>query len=188
MPYKFLFKIHDEIHFEADMESHQCEHTRDGRQCRRKVVIGYTYCFSHLLERKKLRIKESTLGNFLGLFAQDKLNPTDNNILFRKDDVITEYIGEKIDEDELNQRYDIHTAPYSVQLNDDEYVDSALRRGAGSLANRGDARTNNAKLVASRNKIRIIAMKNIRNGSEILINYGKDYIMNEENVSFKTKK
>ena len=188
MPYKFIFKINNDIHFQADMVSHQCECVKNNVQCKRKVVIGYTFCFQHLLQKKKLRIKQSTLGNFQGLFAQDSLRILNDDILFRRNDVITQYIGERIDNNVLVERYGIYTAPYAVKVNDNSVIDSALVRGVGSLANSGNRNTNNAKLEKYGNRIRIVATKNIRNGTEILLSYGNEYIMNEEGTEFRTKK
>ena len=190
MPYKFLFKIDEETHFEANLHTHQCESVKEGHRCGRNVIIGYTYCFQHLMMKKKLRIKQSTLGDFQGLFCQDKLKPTDNNILFRAGDVITQYIGERLNRDELDQRYSDKTGPYAALLNDKgDTIDAALMRGVGSLSNHGNtAKNRNAMLEIRGQNVYLKATKNIRNGSEILCNYGTSYDMNEEGVEFMTKK
>lgn len=106
-----------------------------------------------------------------------------NAILFHKDDVIVEYDGELIDVDTLKKRYDLSTAPYGVGITRTQFEDGACIRGVGSMANHNASRASNARFSISRTKgkSRIIlkATKAIRNGDEVLINYGRDYKWDE---------
>jgi len=186
---KFTFINHDEeTKFECNLESHRCSgKTKNGSQCKRKCVIGFEYCYSHLLSVKNLRIKPAEFGK--GLFAQ-KRKAEENEILFRKGDKIIEYKGETIDQNELDERYGDNTAPYGMRINKDTMIDAACKRGIGSLANHS-ARKANATYIEIRTQgkitgVKIVANKNIRNNTEILVNYGRDYRFNE-NVSFHTK-
>ena len=100
-----------------------------------------------------------------------------SQILIQKGDKITSYNGEFIDRDVLLQRYDVHTAPYGIQYDRDTYIDSALLRGIGSLINHTQMKNTNVRFsVDRRNRaINLVATRNIRNGDELLVNYGPQY-------------
>jgi hypothetical protein len=88
----------------------------------------------------------------------------------------------------LERRYDDHTAPYAVELKRDEYEDGALKRGVGSLANQGRANARlSAVLNVKPNYCTLKATKTIRNGQEILVNYGDSYIIGEHGTNYTTK-
>jgi hypothetical protein len=145
-------------------------------------VIGLPYCWTHLLSEKNLRIKASTLPDAgKGLFAQKKNAGTD--IIFRKDDSIIQYQGQEIDGNQLQMRYDDFTAPYGIQLNKGKFEDGACKRGAGNLVNHASSSSGkvNAQFVIDtrRNRVVLKAIKNIRNDTEIFVNYGRDYGFNE---------
>jgi hypothetical protein len=186
---KFKYLIDGEVNFECKLSSKTCTGTKkDGTQCTRHTVIGQDICWQHLLSMKHLRIKKSLIHNAgKGLFAVDKTKG-DNEIIFRKGDKILEYKGDIIDNEELNERYDVNTAPYCVQINENEYVDSACSRSCGSLANT-KPNHNNASLTQNKrqHKIFVKCTKNIKNNEEILISYGRSYRINEPNVNHVTK-
>jgi hypothetical protein len=130
-----------------------------------------------LLSVKHLKIAKSTIPNAgKGLFAANKNVPNDA-IIFRKGQTIIDYRGEKIDEDELNERYGSYTAPYAVKVADNEYTDAACQRGVASNANSNvnTGHSNNATLSLDRRnrRINLKATKNIRNGMEIFASYGR---------------
>ena len=186
MPYKFVFKINNQENFSCNLTCVQCtEHKANGQQCSKRSCIGTPYCWIHLLGKKKLRIKPSGVPNAgKGLFAMSK-NPNDNNaILFKTGDTIIEYDGEIITQQQLNNRYDSathqYTAPYGLKVQN-RIEDAACRRGVGSIANHGDSRHSNARFSRSNTgqPVKLFATKNIRNGDEILVNYGRSYRFNE---------
>ena len=98
-------------------------------------------------------------------------------MLITKGQKICSYQGEFIDHDILLQRYNVHTAPYGIQYNKNTYIDSALLRVIGSLINHTQMKNANVRFsVDRRNRaINLVATKNIRNGDELLENYGRDY-------------
>ena len=115
----------------------------------------------------------------MGLFA---LKP------FDKDELVVPYIGEYISDDELNRRYGKDAAPYAIDIEDGQTLDSACTRGLGSYAN--DYRTDpkdpkknkaamNVELSDERSTefggVWIKATKKIAPGQEMLVDYGKDY-------------
>jgi hypothetical protein len=141
-----------------------------------------------VLYKHKLRIKRSELLNSgLGLFAMDPMNSDDHTVLFKKGDTIIEYAGEIIDIEELENRYDNKTAPYTVQISKNVFEDGAAVRGVGTLANT-NPRHNNAKLSIYRGKATLKATKNIYNGDEIYLSYGRSYKLYKEGVEHSTKK
>lgn len=192
MPYDFKFYIGHNLHFHHLMETEQCVgHNKNGSRCKRKVTIGTPYCYQHLLNEKHLKIKKSNIPNAgMGLFALDKSKPEDA-IIFRKGDKIIDYVGEIVDMKTLDERYgEENTAPYTVAISKkkDEYDDAALIRGVASLSNQGNKKSqNNTKfgLNVREGKVILKAWKNIRNGDEILTDYGGEYTL-DKNTDHKT--
>jgi len=179
--YQFTFRIDGDTQFQCNIQSEQCNVIKsNGHRCRRRVCIGSPYCYVHLLYIKHLRIKQSTIPNAgNGLFA---LNPTAeaNSIVFRKTATIIEYDGEVIDDDELVERYDYQTAPYAVKQKRNCNVDCACRRCVASNANTLAGHNNASFSVNNRqNVVKVVATKNIKNGDEIFLSYGKSYKFNE---------
>jgi SET domain-containing protein len=195
MVYTFEYSINGQITFRGNLRGQQCiGHKKDGRRCSRRSVIGCPYCFQHLKSERHLRIKPSTIHNAgKGLFAEDNTQPP-NAIIFRRGDDIIEYIGENIDRQELNRRYQIHTAPYALQVRGNDnvrgplYIDAATIRGVGSLSNHNRSNHQNTRFVVDfrNNTAKLRATKNIRNNQEIFVNYGHEYRIHEAGVRYRT--
>ena len=186
MPYIFTFFIDHNQGFQSILETEQCvAQNANGHRCSRKVCIGINLCWSHLLKYKHLRIKHSTIPNAgKGLFAIDNKQP-ENAIIFKKGDVIADYIGQTINAQTLRNRYEKHTAPYGIYLKKDTYIDAATERGYASLANQApQSALKNAKFVPNfrlnPQRVQLKATKEIRNGNDILTSYGRSYKFNEE--------
>jgi hypothetical protein len=187
MPYIFTYYNPDNsIRFQHQLATERCIGTsKTNQRCRRLVTIGINQCFQHM---SNLKIKSSMIDNAgKGLFAYNKSRPNDA-ILFKPNDKIVDYLGDRIDNNELNQRYGDHTAPYALKINNNLYIDPATRRGIGSLANKPDnnnpnplLRQSNAKFsVNARNHTASLkATKNIRNNQEILTSYGRAYVLQD---------
>lgn len=186
---EFIFKINNEVHYSTKLTSLRCEDTnKKGGRCKRKCVIGSPYCYTHLAYKHHLTIKKSTIPNAgNGLFAVDPLSSDKSDIIYRKGDTIIKYFGEIINLNELIARYADKTGPYVVQMSQNRYMDAAKIRGVGSLANTLP-NNNNATLSVSHNSVSLKATKNIKNGDEILLSYGRGYKLNENGVDFQTKK
>jgi len=187
MPYEFRFRVHHKLVFHHFLLCEQCVGTvKNGNRCKRKVAIGLDLCFNHLESVKHLKIKKSTIPNAgKGLFAVDK-SAEPNAIIFKKDQLIADYSGETINTEELEKRYGEHTAPYAMQVQKDFYTDGATQRGYGTIANHtNNANAKNCKFRfncrVNPHRVQLVAVKNIRNGNEILTSYGRSYNnMNEE--------
>ena len=180
MPYVFQYKEGAE-RFSCNLVCEQCTaELKNGHQCSRTVCIGLPLCWQHLLTckdyKRGLKIQNSQVSG-KGLFAWSK--DGGNDIVFRTQDTITLYEGERLTHAQLDQRYGPDTAPYAVGLNK-EVIDAACRRGSGSIANgaRNKAEVNakyDSRMEGGVRVVRLKATKTIRHGQEILCDYGDDY-------------
>lgn len=198
MPLKFEFLVNQPgqvpaLAFSCKLQCVRCDGTTaKGARCKRRVCIGTPYCPAHLKKEMNLNIADSLLaGAGKGLFAYDPDDPDGNEIVFRPKDVIVQYDGEIISEAELGERYGEHTAPYGLQ---EKYgvmytEDGACRRGAGTLANHKPHSQANAKLSfgSGRRRFQLVATKNIRNGQEIYVSYGRAYKFDEPTLTRTVK-
>jgi hypothetical protein len=186
--FEFIFRIGNNIHYKCILESIRCiEHTKAHTQCKRQTVIGSPYCYIHLLYKHHLRIKKSTIQNAgMGLFAVDPIDST-HKIIFKRNDTIALYKGEIIDLKQLIDRYSDKTPPYVVGINKNRFEDGASVRGVGSIANT-KAGHNNATISVHNGYAKIKATKNIYNGDEVFLSYGKSHKLNELNITHITKK
>ena len=162
-----------------------CALKKNGTPCSRRVVQGIFVCFQHVTKIFRIRIDQSGIvfnnKRMQGLFACDPTR-SKNSILFRKGDEICPYFGEILTKTQLDNRYpgDV-TAPYALRINNNKFIDSACFMSIGAKGNKpptGRSAMANASLleVTGNTDIgRIVAKKNIRNGSEIFLSYGRTY-------------
>jgi len=194
MPYKFKFERPNEECFTCNLQRERCTgFNKNGiDRCKRECYIPTNYCYQHLQSIKHLKIAPSTIPNAgKGLFAFDKTQPQDA-IIFRPNQTIIEYRGERTTQTEIDNRYGDFTAPYALQVNRNLFIDSACNRGIGSLANttrNTNFRTNARLSVSNTNhgSASLKATSNIRNGREIFVPYGSSYRLNENGVECSTK-
>ena len=182
------FKFYEHEHqdnrhptFSCALQSERCHsQIKTGSRCSRKCVIGTPYCWSHLLSNHYLRLLPSTVPNAgKGVFVLNKQRPL-GEIIIRNGDVVCPYGGKLIDETTLNRRYGDKTAPYALQLSQNRYRDAACARGVGSMINHDGRRANVSFAVNHRAKtVSIKAKRNLRNGEELFLSYGRDYRMND---------
>lgn len=188
MPKKFRFFVNDTLQFSCNLASERCVgHNKNGAQCKRATLIGSNYCWTHLRSQFHLRIKDSTIpGAGKGLFADDPTQPA-GAVVFRKDDTLIGYRGEVISKQELDERYGgDYTAPYALQVNRNTCIDAACVRGVASTADASPNNTN-SRFSVHHNTASLKATKNIRNGEEIFVSYGRAYRLHEEGVRHETK-
>lgn len=178
MPKYFHFHSNDDtVIFDGQMKVERCAFIKKNHQrCKNRVCIGLPYCHVHRIAAKHVDVEESNIAHAgLGLFAD---NGTNNNaIVFKPNQKICDYDGEIMPLQQLHNRYGEYTAPYGFQINNTTAEDGALRRGLGNMPNHSIHA--NAQLKVSQRKGVIVASKNIKNGKEILVDYGVDYQMNE---------
>jgi SET domain-containing protein len=114
-----------------------------------------------------------------GLFVLDKKQPI-GTVLIKKAQTVCPYGGELIDKDTLEKRYGNKTAPYAVQLSKTSFRDGGCARGVGSLLNHDSRRANVTFSVNQNSKtVSIKATRNLKNGEELFINYGREYTMRD---------
>ena len=170
------------------LESNRCTGTvKSGAQCKRNVIIGQKTCHLHRVNKKVQQSTVPAAGK--GLFAYRKNAPA-NAIIFKNKDHITDYNGEVINTAELLRRYGDYTGEYAIQIDRNTYEDGARTRGLGTLVNHsGNKKKVNAKFSVKRTKrIALVATKNIRNNTEIFINYGDEYQFNEPGTCNSTNR
>jgi hypothetical protein len=181
------FHFHtDDINFDKKLSSRFCKFIKNnGQRCRNRCVIGLDYCHIHTKYVLKLQIKKSTIENAgKGLFAYG--NP--NEIIFKKNSKICDYNGQLISEETLNGRYDQYTAPYAIRLHKNKYEDASTVRGIGSTANHSNIKRKiNARLSVKRdNTAQLMSTKDIKGGQEIFVDYGDDYLFQDEDDNICT--
>ena len=194
MPYQFTFKEDDNKQplFQCPLKQYQCKHTnpKTGKRCRIKQYIGFDLCWRHLQTDRHLKIKPSNIPHAgKGLFAY---NGTDNNeVVFNgnqsRGDRIIAYNAEVISNEETIRRYGDYTAPYGAYIGKNQTEDASCLRSAGSLANHQTRSRANGKFYVYHGRFYLRATKNIRNGDEITVDYGEDYMLNEEGIQYETK-
>ena len=172
MPKQFKFFINNQLNFQCRLQSEQCTAIKpNGLQCRNRTVIGTNICWTHLLHRDHLRILDTPHGK--GLFAKNP-RKAPNAVIFSRAQRIISYGGQIIDLWDLNRRYGKKTAPYGVDIGNNEYEDGACLRGIGSIANHASGDRANARFGFTRGgELFLYADKPIRNGQEILIDYNR---------------
>ena len=184
MPYYFKFYDNERDprpSFTCALDSERCiGQNKNGQRCSRKCIIGTPYCWTHLLSKHHLRILPSTIANAgKGLFVVDKKQP-EGAVIFRTGETVCPYGGDLIDKDTINERYGENTAPYGIQLSQNRYRDAGCARGVGSLINHDSRRANVAYSVDQRAKtVSIKAKRNLKNGEELFVSYGRVYRMND---------
>jgi hypothetical protein len=179
MPYYFSFyNDNEERIFYEKLKTRQCiGHNVKGKRCKRKCTIGFEYCPLHLEANLKLKVKKSQIQNAgKGLYAYDKTKE-DDEIVFKKNDKICTYNGEVIDNETRYRRYHDYTSPYGIMLNNNTIIDASILRGVGSLINHGNNRLTNVRFSVNHKDdiINLVAVKNIKNNEELIVNYGRDY-------------
>jgi hypothetical protein len=191
LPKKFSFEILNneddeyEVAHEEVLNATQCQgHNKNGARCKRKVIIGYEYCPQHLASIKHLKIADSTIPNAgKGLFAFDRTKG-DNDIVFKANQHIIDYKGIIKTDAQIAEQYEGYTAPYAVKAKPNLNIDSAGKRGVASLTNHKARSYINCDLKIKKENnqivgIQLVAIKNIRNKSELYCNYGDSYKFND---------
>lgn len=174
MPKCFRFRDQD-VHFDCHLASEQCTaNSKTGAQCRNRVVIGLPFCHVHSKQNLHLRIQDSEIhGAGKGVFA---FSPNGAGRVFTRGQVICDYVGEVITQEELDDRYgdtDRTVAPYAIRVSAGRYIDGACRRGiAGVINHSADP---NVTFYRHQNRIRVRAVKNINHGTELKVRYRGGY-------------
>ena len=110
--------------------------------------------------RPAVVVKRSTTG--LGLYAAEDIP---------KEQLIIEYTGEKITDEEANRRAN----RYLFEINDQWTLDGSDHKHTGRYINHSCRPNAEAELDEEEERIYIRARKRIKTGQEITYDYGKDH-------------
>ncbi len=110
-------------------------------------------------QKKKSKVKRSTAG--LGLFADESI---------KKGEFVIEYIGKMLTHEEAN----IKGGKYLFEISSRRTVDGTGRDNVARYINHSCKP--NCEVEIKRGQIFIYAIKNIKKGSELGYDYGKEYV------------
>lgn len=110
--------------------------------------------------RPQVKVKRSSAG--LGLFAGEDIP---------KEQLIIEYTGDRISEDEANRR----GGKYLFQVTPDLVIDGKAHKNTARYINHACKPNAEAEHDEADNRIYIRAAKKIKAGEEITYHYGKEY-------------
>ncbi len=75
-----------------------------------------------------------------------------------------------------------------MELHKKVFEDASVIRGIGALINHFPSKANCRLSINRNNRCVIVASKNIRNGDELYLNYGRQYKLHENVVATSTNK
>lgn len=186
---EFEYYIDEQLHFCGILKVCKCLEIN----CHKNIDIGLPYCSFHMQQHKKLIIKEINDFKGKGVIAFDP-NRNNGSIIFYKNEIIIDYHGDFLYEDDINNRYREFTGPYAVnnlertQSLQKEYIDCALHRHIGGMINCCNINEKpNVELKNIGENLYFVALNNICNNTELIFDYGDEYKMYESNVRFCTK-
>jgi SET domain-containing protein len=171
----FTYRNPSGIVFERALSVTLCEYPG----CTTTLNVGAPYCAAHLQRVWGLRIDTSAIADAgLGVFACTR--ESDDAVVIPEGAVVCTYVGEVITLRELDKRYGDTTAPYALDVGMGMAIDAACHRGVGSMINHSSERPNTEFVVDVGDRaVDVVATRDIRNGEEILVNYGADYCFND---------
>jgi SET domain-containing protein len=185
MPKCFRFD-QDDVHFQCKLASERCTATNNkGGRCKNQVVIGLPYCHVHSKQHLHLRVQESEIpGAGKGVFAFSR---TGAGRVFDRQQFICEYLGEVLDGQEMDDRYGAGdaVAPYAIQVSANRYIDGACRRGIAGVINHSTQP--NVEFYSYRGTIRMRALRNINHGTELKVNYGGQYELQDNHTTYNCR-
>jgi hypothetical protein len=157
--------------FSGSLSFFPCPAFFNGVRCPRGSFVHAPYCRFHLRSVLKLDVDTSTIpGAGRGLFSLIS-RPAGSRLV--------EYFGEVLDAAENNRRYPKDTlGVYCLEVFSDCFIDSALFRGVGAMANAPPSGGRaNVRFVASTatKSARLEVVRHIRAGDEIFVPYGRNY-------------
>lgn len=169
------FRYHsDKTDFQCPLVESSCT------QCGKKTLVE-PLCPAHVAEKFGVAVRRSNIPDAgLGLFALRDIN--------KNDLIVPPYTGTVYDANAIIALYKNGSAPYTLTVNHDRYIDAACKRSWAAFINHTTAKKTNARFVlwAAKQTINIRATKDIKAGSEILIHYGDVYFNFNDNVKTET--
>ena len=169
------------------MKTQKCLEEKCNRNTR-----TYPYCWQHAELILKVKIcKSKWLENNLGLFAFSRnveefpRDPEMEKPIFKKNQKIVRYEGEKLTKTELSERYDKTVdgevteglGEYVLEYEHNKFIDASRIRCYTAYINdpNGLVKIPEKANVKFSRKCWIKALRDIYNGEELLISYGNNY-------------
>ena len=184
--------------FKCNLQCYRCAaQTGRGAQCTRKVCIGLPYCAQHMRSMLSLEIRPSDIpGAGLGVFAIRRIAKA-SKLVFHEGDEIAEYFGECLTTQEHSKRYGSEQYGLGVYSYDDDAgntIDASCARSVASMINSHPNHHNCEAEILTDEKgpggchiIRIVATEDIKDGEELLLNYGERYFSGaDQNIKYST--
>lgn len=173
--------------FNCKVACARCNHIKaNGALCKNRVCYGIPTCWIHTKQKYSIQKRPSAVHG-IGLFATKEI---------QANTWICPYVGEAITKSCLDRRYPGDTtATYTVSKGGRRcgrrYVDSACRRGIGSLANgkfRADGFSqsggrHNAELKDRGGGVWLKSTKRILANREIFVFYGDGYRLDNDHTT-----
>lgn len=111
---------------------------------------------------KIVKVKRGLAG--LGLFAGEDI---------KKGEIIIEYIGNILNKEEAEK---ITTNQYLFEINRNKTIDGSVRWNIARYCNHACEEAGNAESEIKKGRVFIKAIKNIKNGEEIVYDYGEEFV------------
>jgi hypothetical protein len=111
---------------------------------------------------KHVKVKRGLAG--LGLFAAEEI---------KKGELIIEYIGNILNKEEAEK---IATNQYLFEVNRNKTIDGSVRWNIARYCNHACEEAGNAESDIKKGRVFIKAIKNIKEGDEILYDYGEEFV------------
>ncbi len=116
---------------------------------------------------KVVKVKRGLAG--LGLFAGEDI---------KKGEIIIEYIGIILNKEESDK---ITTNQYLFEINRNKTINGQVRWNIARYCNHACEESANAESEIKKGRVFITAIKNIKEGDEVVYNYGEEFV--KENIS-----
>jgi hypothetical protein len=110
---------------------------------------------------KAVKVKRGLAG--LGLFAQEPI---------KKGEMIIEYIGNILNKEEADKKV---TSQYLFEITKNKTIDGSPRWNIARYCNHACAEAANAESSTKKGRVIISAVKNIKEGEEIVYDYGEEF-------------
>ena len=111
---------------------------------------------------KQVKVKRGLAG--LGLFAQEDI---------KEGELIIEYIGNILNKEEADK---ITTGQYLFEINRNKTIDGSVRWNIARYCNHACEEAGNAESTITKGRVFIKAIKNIKEGEEIVYDYGEEFV------------
>jgi hypothetical protein len=111
---------------------------------------------------KNVKVKRGLAG--LGLFAGEDI---------KKGELIIEYIGNILNKEEADK---ITTGQYLFEINRNKTIDGSVRWNIARYCNHACEEAGNAESEIKKGRVFIKAIKNIKEGDEIVYDYGEEFV------------